>query len=395
MSETSALAAPTALSLFALIACTGANLDTASTHVDAGCSLIKLAAHTPNLHSTSLNDSAVQALGDRALAGITESCDAIDPWTRDQLNGWWAALTPTHGIVLNFAPPPTAVLEQTRRSCDGDYEQVRYASHLPMREAGYVIFDACKLDRRKILKPSDLNYVRPPPLGVWRIHQMLLESGIPSALANHYTTALLLALEVDDRARGAVLINDGEIEIMSMYHESMIVELDGDGRLRDDEYWMNLDDKLRLNSGCVGGQVSIGATAPIRNLRWLLDAASEHEHCKNETLRLAVFEREQLFRPLRAEIHIPAPGADQQADLEVTVDSTGAWRTGDGREKGSDAAALTATLDRRKPNSLRVRTNGSIAASTVVDLLRVPDVWSARARLKLDVWLLIEDDTEE
>jgi hypothetical protein len=283
------------------------------------------------------------------------------------------------------------VLEQTCRTCGDQYEQGRHvASDLPMREFGYVIFDACELVSRGILKDSDLNYVRPPALGVWRIHQMLLESEVSSDLANRYFTAILLALEVEDRAGGAVEVHDDRVEVTQAHGDDVVVQLDTDGRLRQPRDLIAFDHELNLVSGCVRGRVSIGATVPIGNLRWLLDAASEHDNCKDNTLTLAVSERADLFRPLRAELDLPAPGIEHKAELELTVDSTGAWHADDGTAEGSDAAALAATLDRRKPASLRVRTSASAAASAVVDVLRVPDLWSARARRSLDVWLEIE-----
>ncbi|KIG13518.1 hypothetical protein DB30_07966 [Enhygromyxa salina] len=110
-------------------------------------------------------------------------------------------------------------------------------------------------------------------------------------------------------------------------------------------------------------------------------------------LALAVFEREALLRPLRAELKLTTSDADHGAELELALDSSGAWRADNGSATGADAAALAAELDRLKPSSIRVRADASTPASVVVNLLRVPDVWSARARRQLELTLLITDDT--
>lgn len=406
------LPALVAIGLLTLGACTAGHVGAREdVRMDANCDLVALTARAPEPQSVALTDSAVREMGGQALADILQYCSSIDPWTADLLHAYHSLSSPGGrsaggpSLLLQISP---AALAQKRRTCGKNYEQyerVGPVSHAPYRERGYLTFDSCGLETREILKVSDLDYVRPPSLHDWRIHQILLESEVPKDIANRYFTAILLAAEAYERAPGTIVVRKGRIEAMNSDGDSEVQSLASDGRLEElsrrwlsEVAWISSDLSV---SGCVSGSLSIAATEPIANLRWLLDLASENsEQCESSytvsldhTLTLAVAEREELFRPLRAEFDIPAP--ESKADLELILDSSGEWRADDGTAGARDAAALTSTLDRLQPSSLRVRTNPGTAASKVVDLLRVPDVWSARGRRELKMWLVIEDDDTE
>lgn len=363
--------------------------------VDAHCDIAGLEARAPDLSAVALDDATLLALGGEALADILEHCDAIDSWTEHHLRGRGGSWTPRIGSnrTVDFRDPPAAVLGQARRTCAGHYEQIKNFSEFSWREMNYAVFDLCEFETRGILGASDLEYIEPPELAAWRIHQLLLESDVPPELARRYFTAVLLACEIDSRARGAVRVHDGRIEVTSRDSTfgSEVVQLPPDGRLAREQLTSALDDAFDFTSRCISGHVTIPAAEPISNLRWLLDAEVDPERCRHNTLTVAIFEREHLLRPLRAELDVPVSGLEQAADLELSIDSSGAWRTPDGAEQGSDAAALAAVLHRLEPSSVRVRTNPSVPAAVVVDVLRVPDAWSARTRHELNLWLVLEE----
>lgn len=363
--------------------------------LDAQCDIAALEAHAPDLDAIPLDDAAVLALGGEALADVLKYCTAMEPWTEHAWRLRGSSLTSRISSpgVTNFETPPRAVLAQARRTCPNRYDQLGEIPDLERRVRNYIIFDACGFEKRGILSSSDIDYVAPQELPDWRIHQMLLESNLPEDLARRYFTAILLAFEIDERANAAVRVHNGKLAIDSrravQVHGEAILRPDGRLDERSWKFASPLEEEFELSSGCISGRVSISATEPIGHLRWLFDADTSGQ-CSDGTLTIAIFERKHLLRPLRADLDTPVSGFAQRPDLELSVDSSGGWRSDDSPAQSS-AVALEALLDRREPSSLRVRASSSIPAAIVVDLLRVADVWRVRERRKLKLWLLIEE----
>lgn len=357
--------------------------------IDAACDLDDLARLAPQLDATALTDEALLALGGQAITDVLDHCAATPDWVVRSLERNREAWVPSYASrLMDFSSrrPPQQIRDHYARVCDG-YAGLGGVLDLRGRERGPAAFELCRYDDRGILDARDVEYISTPWIDLWGAHQMLLDSGLSKPLARRYFLAMAVAGDIDANALGteSLVVRDGAIVFVRSGKADQagpsVASLDANADLIRDLFY-------EVGSGnCWLYQAYVAAAEPMRNLTWLLDAPVTDASCLDDTLTLTIFEREQLLRPVRATLDFPDPAATPE--LELSVDVSGAWRSTDARDVGSDASAIAALLDRRRPASLRLRVAPDTPAARAVDLARAAHVWRAQRRSDMRLWLAV------
>jgi hypothetical protein len=358
--------------------------------IDAHCDVAALEARAPRIE-LARTDEAVLELGGEAIADVLEFCPGLPEWTKHGLRaeaaGWSPRISELRYTTFGDKTP-SDVTALYARVCGSGWSRSGDVFDLPGRERGLALYELCGFERLELLSREDTDYVDPGLIRPWALHQILLDSGLSADAARRYFLAFVTATDTSERAPGQFVVRDGAIEYEGSF-ERVREELGDDGLS------VHSSPRTLFSAGdneCWAYSVSVATDEPMRNLIWVLNPPEIEGECALlPALELAILERDELLRPLRAELDFPTHEA--VAELELQLDASGAWQTTDGRVVGHDAELLPLTLAQRRPASLRIRVPPETPAKIAVNLARVADVWRSREHVNMKLWLSVDSPT--